>query len=604
MAIRWRNWHGFVVFEGLDVPTGGGVQIEYRNPGNGRLYPCCIMPNLTEEELQRPCNNQDWNYATQFLGYVEGYQIRDNQVYWNYPVDFDGIPEERTYPVRLRRLAPGGAALSDDTFAVTVDPGAVVYLNNWHEWSNVAPEPYTKMKNWRVNDPTDVPSGWYVASDDFGYPRLTSFGMDKLPPVSYCPKLSGRYDVYLGFRETVAEMSVRLPGGVVRDFRISSSNVPTTRFNREIYLDSADFTPSDCIEIARRTSAEVNRLRRFGDLLYVKLVPAEPRQLVRPAALPEGFETVFYSEPYSICYFHCLQNEAQAARVAESYSALGVDKVICQTGRVGSRMMHYNSAAGAIADPAMGDDLEISNGAAEAMRHMNVVPVLAEACRKRGIRFLAEIGINIPYKDSPLESPWIREHEDCWHPRHQLFLDYSREDVREFSATLYAELADLPVDGIAVNCTRYPYGITGEDLVAVFRKFAAKIGLKRRKELEINLSIVAGLPEFYAALETLLAEDLVDSLCVGRMICVYPTVDLTPYRRLLDRYPGKKLYGKIDGWLPNHTGLNQSPLPRPSDCAELVKAYSGAGADGVFFYQSEQILIDPFLTRFVQSLKA
>ena len=88
------------------------------------------------------------------------------------------------------------------------------------------------------------------------------------------------------------------------------------------------------------------------------------------------------------------------------------------------------------------------------------------------------------------------------------------------------------------------------------------------------------------------------------MICVYPTVDLTPYRRLLDRYPGKKLYGKIDGWLPNHTGLNQSPLPRPSDCAERVKAYSSAGADGVFFYQSEQILIDPFLTRFVQSLKA
>ena len=58
------------------------------------------------------------------------------------------------------------------------------------------------------------------------------------------------------------------------------------------------------------------------------------------------------------------------------------------------------------------------------------------------------------------------------------------------------------------------------------------------------------------------------------------------------------------GWLPNHTGLNQSPLPRPADCAELTKAYSGAGADGVFFYQSEQILIDPFLTRFVQRLKA
>ena len=88
------------------------------------------------------------------------------------------------------------------------------------------------------------------------------------------------------------------------------------------------------------------------------------------------------------------------------------------------------------------------------------------------------------------------------------------------------------------------------------------------------------------------------------MTCLYPTADLAPFRELLDRYPGKKLYGKIDGWIPNHGGLNQMPLPRPADCAEQVKAYSRAGANGVFFYQSEQILIDPFLERFVRSLKA
>ena len=603
MESRWSNWHGFVVFEDLNVPVGGGVQIEYRDPANGRFRACCIMPNLTEEELQSPCNHQDWNFATQFLGYVEGYQIRDGRVYWNYPVDFDGIPAERTYSVRLRRLAPGGAVLSDDAFEVTVDPGDTVYLNNWFEWSNVSPEPYTKMTNWRTADPTDVPSGWYVASDDFGYPRLTAFGMDKLPPVSYCPKLSGRYDVYLGFRETVSEMSVRLPG-VTRDILLSPRNVPTTRFTHEIYLDSADFTPSDRIEVARRPAAEVNQLRRFGDLMYIKLVPAEPHNTVKPAALPETFETLFYAEPYSMCYYYYCQNEAQAERMAEHYARLGVDKVICESGRVGCRMMHYGSVAGAVAEPAMGDDRQVSNGAGEAMRHMDVMKVLGEACRRRGIRFLAEIGINSPSKGSTLGSRWLDDHEECMHFQHALFLDFSREEVRELAATLYAELAELPADGVAVNCTRYPYGVTGEDLVAVFRKFVAKISAKRRKELEINLSIIAGLPEFYAALETLLAEDLVDSLCVGRLMSLYPVVDLAPYRKLLDRYPGKKLYGKIDGWLPNHTGLNQSPLPRPADCAKLVKAYSTAGADGVFFYQSEQILIDPFLSKFVKSLKA
>ena len=68
MGIRWRNWHGFVVFENLDVPAGGGVQVEYVDGMSGRFYPCCMMPNLTEEELQRPCNVQDWNFATQSFG--------------------------------------------------------------------------------------------------------------------------------------------------------------------------------------------------------------------------------------------------------------------------------------------------------------------------------------------------------------------------------------------------------------------------------------------------------------------------------------------------------------------------------------------------------
>ena len=603
MEIRWRNWHGFVVFDELKIPEGGGLQVEYRNEANGRFYPCCMMPNLTEEELQAPCNHQDWNFATQFFGYVEAYQLRDDRAYWNYPVNFEGIPARREQTVRLRRLAPGGRTLSDDTFTVTLDPGDTVYLNNWHEWSNVSPEPYTRMTNWRTADPTDVPSGWYVASDDFGYPRLTAFGMDPLPPVSYCPKLAGRYDVYLGFRETVSEMSLRLPGGVTRDFLLSPRNVPTTRFTRELYLAAADFTPDDRIEIARRPPATVNKLRRFGDLLYIRLVPAEPRKLQPPTALPKGFETVFYSEPYSMCYYHYCQDEAQAAQVADRYKELGVDKVICQSGRIGSRVMHHGSIASAIAGAAGGDDRQVSNGAAQALRRMDVMKVMAEACRARGIRFLAEHGINSPYKGSALGSPWLDEHPDCMHPLHSLFLDFRREEVREFAATLYAELANLPVDGIGVNCTRYPYGMTGEELVDVFHRLAAKLGA-RRQELEINLSIIAGLPELYDALETLLSENLIDSLCVGRLMCLYPIVDLAPYRELLDRYPGrKKLYGKIDGWLPNHTGLNQSPLPRPADCAELVKSYLGAGADGVFFYQSEQILIDPFLSNFVRSLK-
>ena len=72
--MRLENWHGFVVVRDLDVPPGGAVQVEYRLAG--RWVAACVMPNLTEEELQSPCNGQDWNWATQFHGFVHGYQIR------------------------------------------------------------------------------------------------------------------------------------------------------------------------------------------------------------------------------------------------------------------------------------------------------------------------------------------------------------------------------------------------------------------------------------------------------------------------------------------------------------------------------------------------
>ena len=50
------NSQGFVVFGELDVPADGSVQVEYKS--GDYWMPACMYPNLTEEELQRPCNNQ------------------------------------------------------------------------------------------------------------------------------------------------------------------------------------------------------------------------------------------------------------------------------------------------------------------------------------------------------------------------------------------------------------------------------------------------------------------------------------------------------------------------------------------------------------------
>ncbi len=599
--MKFINENGFLVLDELDVPAGGGVTVEYYDGARETWQSCCMMPNLTEEELFSPSNSQDWNFATSFLGFVQEYMIRDNRVYWNYAVNFNGVIPAVPQRLRIRRSGPGGAACRTDEAEVNLVPGGSLVLCNWREWTNVCPERYTRLNNWRTVDPAEVEPGWYEASDEFGFPRLVGFGATDIGMVSHGPKLNGRYDLYLGLREQLLECELHLPGGIVQPLLIHERTMPTTRFTKDFYVGTYDFTPTDVIGIARRPPALVNKLRRFGDIEYVRLTPAarpaEPNPVSRP------LETVFYSEPYSMCYYHCLQNESQAEQQAETYAKLGVDKIICQSGRVGCRMMHYSEVSGMVSKTTSGDDRQKSNGVVEALRHMDVMKELGAACRRRGIRFLANLGANSPYPGSSLESAHVAEHPEYFHAFHKLFLDYAKPEVIEFAAEQFRELAEYDWDGLSIGYTRYPYGIDAAGMVNLQRRIIEKIGRSRRRQLELNISIIADLPDHYAALEKLLAEDWVDSVCVGRMMCNDPEISLIPYRRLLARYPGKKLYGTIDGWNANHSGLNQAPLPRPADCVRLAERYDREQADGIYFYQSEQILVNPFLWRFVKSLK-
>lgn len=598
--MRLYNWHGFVVADELDVPADGAVQLQYR--GGDRWLPCCVYPNLTEEELQSPCNDQDWTWATQYHGLVRGYQIRDRRVYWHYAANFGGIPEVREQELRIRQCGAGGRILSEEIVKFVIDPGDTVILYDWSKWSNVRPEVQT-VQNWRISDPADVEPGWYVIKDEFGAPRLSGFGTGDIGAVEYCPQLSGRYDCFVGFREQLLECELELPGAPPVTLHLHPSNMPTTRFTKEIRVGNYEFHPDDPIRIRRRPGAAVAKHRRFGDMLYLKFVPAAPKKAAIPAFFPPKAEIIFYSEPYSQCYGHTLQNEADAEARAETYRELGVDTVVAQTSRVGSRAMHYSKVAGYISDTVSGDDRKSSNGAMQALRHMDVMKVLGAACRKRGLKFIVSIAANSPYVGTTLCSEWTNQHMDLLYPACPLFLDYDREEVREFAAENYAEVVrEYDFDGITVDYTRDFVGcMTAENIVDLHRRIVAKIGPERRREQVIMVSVVDCHPEIYRALEVLLAENLIDSVIVGNYISLYPRVDLAPYRALLDRHRGKKLYGKIDGWTLNYGGGR--PIVRPTECAQAATDYFAKGADGLYFYQSEFILSSPFLRNFVRSLR-
>jgi hypothetical protein len=604
--MKFSNIDGWGVFSELNVPKNGGVKAEYFCTQKELWLPCCLFSTLDEDALFAPNNNQDWNWATTFTGIVMQYNMTADEVFWNYYISFDGLPPEREVKVRLTVFGVSGKDAEITEMTVCPEPGDIVFLNNWTQWKGAeAINSYDNMEPNRHKDPEDAPEGWCVADCPFGQPRLTIFGKKAVEPLYHSPGLTGKYDLYLCVKEHILECDLELPGQTsLTKFQINPRIMPFNKFWKEIYVGQYNFDKNARIGIHQSSSTIHNPLRRFGDLYYFKMVPA--KRPARPEPLPfadKVKEIIFYSEPYSVAYYYSLQNEKMVEQLVNEYSALGVDKVFCQMGRVGSIMLYPSKvAAPARLGFMSGDDKQSSNGVNEMMQNMDILEVLSRMCRKRGIKFIPNIGVNMPYIGSTLETKFSDEHPECRQPARKLYMDYSRPEILDFAAEHFVEMAQYDIDGVGVDHQRYPYGQTTETVVALHRKIVEKIGAKRRSELEINIRFQADNPDYFEAVKVLMEENLVDGFIPSRLFSVFPIVNIAEYVKLGKRY-NKKVYGCLDGWSWTYTDVNQGLIPRPKDFEEAASSYIGQDADGLFFYQSEQILKNVFSRRFVQSLK-
>jgi hypothetical protein len=247
-----------------------------------------------------------------------------------------------------------------------------------------------------------------------------------------------------------------------------------------------------------------------------------------------------------------------------------------------------------------GDDRQSSNGLDLMNQAMDIMEALPAACHRHGVKFLADIGIGSCAPGSATETRFAAEHRQYY--RHSHCLDFDEPEVLDFATEHFRELARYDIDGLSVTHTRYPYYLTAKNIIDFHRMLVDKLGPKRRAELEISISFVVGYPDYYEAVETLLRENLVDTIIPGNMMSIYPPVNIKPFVRLARKY-GKKIHGLLDAWSRNYSGYGQILLTRPAEYAALADFYLAQGAQGLYFYQSEGILANPFHRQFVKSLK-
>lgn len=600
--MRYRNFNGFLCFDQLDIPVGGGVKVDYFDGEHQRWFPASLAPR--GDELFMPTNHQDWSRATTFEGTIMDSMIIAGEVYWNCFISFHGELPLQDCRVRITVFAADGADARETELSLKITVGSAVFINNFAEFRGspvhtlLWDEPRATLQE-NTSRPETETSGWVVDYVRNKNTFLSNYGMQADPPLYFSPGVQGEYDIYLGFRGNRLECDFEFPRMKhLEHVLISESAIPAYKWWKEVFLGQYTFEKSDAIGIHKSSAQLKNRLHTFGELAYIKLLPAAAKPK-RPRPCPA--EIIFYGEPSSHAYYGELQNESMAEMLIEEHASLGINTMNCQMMRIGGEAVYPSKVAPIAREGASrGDDCQLSTGRITLHRDLNLLEIFPRLCHERGIKFIVNAAINVCYSGSPLESEFSAQHPEYHHPFFGAsFLDFTLPEVRKFAADCVAELTSYDVDGFSIDHLRYLYGQTTETIVDFHRLARQRIGQERYAKLEVNVRIPVDNPIYYKALEILLAEDLIDTFTPSRQGCLYPEIDLRGYVKLADKY-GKRVHGCLDGWISTQTLI--SPLPRPADYEKAARRYLEQGASGLFFYQSSQILRSVFLREYVRSL--
>ncbi len=575
-----KNLNGWVVLEDLRLPEQGGIRVEYLDAGAGRWRPACIFPRIDEESLFRPSDCFSRHRATVLEGQAPARDIRQNRVFWNH---FVNLRRHAAVRVRLRVTVfdPGGKRPKVHEEAVGIDPSGVVFLDNWRDWRGGG--------------------GWVVERNYEKQAYLTIKGKKKTSPLCYEPGITGTYDVFVGIKD-FANFRMELPGipFPLKVF-LNSRMMPVNKSWKEVFVATCLFAKDSRITLLQAPGTAINPLLDTGGLDYIKLAPVVRKRAQRPRVKSRRREIAFYGEPESLAYYGDLQNERMAETLVREYKDLGVDKMICQVGRGGSRVVYPSRVVRrARTGPAVGDDQQSSNGIEEMTANMDILKVLCRLCRREGIHLSANMGINACYAGTAAESLFSAEHPEYHLADYPGHLDFSIPEVREFFSRIMKELAAYDLSGLSIDYCRYHFGQTAETLIALHRQMKDMIGADKWKDLEILVRIPVDTPEYFQAFEAWCREDLVDIVVPSNQVSCYPKINLDPYRETARGFK-KSIYGCIDSGTFRYADLML--CPRPDEVKRLARYYYAHGADGLFFYQSEAILDNIFLRRVIPGLR-
>ena len=534
-----------------------GAKISFSSDG-GAYKPCAIYRGKDADSLLE-CSFWDWNEAVRF-GNLK-FNGRPWPVYWN--LYLSGIHEHQgAVSIRVELLREAGTEVREERIELV--PCRAVFLDDWTPW-------VAECSGWRVTDGSLSPEE----------------GKD-VAPVRILPKLKGRYAVHFGVDNGTLFARVRMSDEPNRCPLLATRNRLEFEFKRhkEILWKVVDLKPDSAIEIApvAHTIREP-KSSPFGSIRYIKLAPVG-RSRSRSRKSPwQDKKLALYFEPYSWAFVHGLSERWQLKEALSLYREMGADEVHSQIIRFGSKTLHHSRVAERFdAGMTAGDDGTLSPGPAAMVRSMDVLKEGIDVCRELGLTHYANAGVTCCYVGSTMEDKISREHPD-W--RTEDCLRYAHPETRAYAAGVIREFVEWGTDGVTIDCMRYPYYQTEDELLALFREIhEALSAADPDRKVPLTARIPAGDITYFRAFAKLAQERVVQCAIPSTLFMRKPLFSLRPYLKWKDH--GCCIFGIIDGWDAGNM------LRNPSDIRKDTTRFLKEGADGIFVYQADLHCADAF----------
>jgi hypothetical protein len=533
--------------------------------------PCAVVPGPYPEALLET-SFWEWNEAILY-GNVK-VPARPVVVFWD--LHASGMHRHAgRVRVRLELLGARGVVTQEST--VDLVPSRAVYLH--------------------AGEMTLPPAGWTLADGAVGFS-----GSSCEEPLAVRPGLVGVFEVFLGIRSGSFMGMVGL-GGEEAVYPLAANtfmnSIPEfdTKANKEIKWKTLRLGRRSVISLRPHPAALAHPERyAFGAIAYIKLVPVAGRRPGRLGAARLAWgdrKLALYFEPYSWAYTYGLTRGDQVRRVLGLFREMGADEIHTQVIRFGSRSLHHGRVAERHDSGRLeGDDGTTSDGPTEMVRSIDVLRESIDACRELGLKHYANAGLTNCYPGSALEDRISREHPE-WREGH--VLRYNRPETVMHAARIMAEFVEWGTEGVSVDCMRYPTHQTEEDLLALFRAMDREMRMASGgRRLPFTARIPAGDVAYYRAFLSLAREGIVDCIVPSTLYPKKPLVSLAPYVAFQEC--GCRVYGRIDGWKENLEG-NAATALLPSDIREEASRFFREGADGLYVYQADAHLANPFTRR-------